>query len=67
MSRDSEATNDRTPLVRMGSVDDLSSHSSLEYMSEDSSVSDRKLASNPPSEEASPSGQRPREILLPNV
>lgn len=63
----SEVTSDRTPSVHMGSDNDLSSHSRLKYMaSEDSSVSNRKSTSYPPSEEASPSGQRLREIILPD-
>lgn len=56
MSRDSEATSDHTPSIRMGSDDDLSSHSRLGYSSDESSVSDRESASDPSSEEASPSG-----------
>nr|POE62236.1 hypothetical protein CFP56_71360 [Quercus suber] len=67
MSGGSEVTSDRTPSVHISSDNDLSSHSRLEYMaSKDSSVFNRKSTSNPPSEEASPSGQRLREIVLPD-
>ena len=55
MSRDSEATSEHTPSVRMSSDDDLSSHSRLRYSSEDSSVSDRESTSDPSSGKASPS------------
>lgn len=66
MFGDSEATSERTPSVRMGSDDDLTSQSRLEYISEGSSVFEREPMSNPPSEEASPSGRHPRDIVLPN-
>lgn len=66
MFGDSEATSDHTPLVHMGSDDELSSQSRLEYWSKDSLVSDRKLASDPPLKEAIPFGWRPREIVLPD-
>ena len=59
-------TSEHTTLVRMGLDDDLSSHYRLESMLEDSLVSDEELASNPPSEEASPSRQRPSKVFLPN-
>ena len=54
MSGDSEVMNDCTPSVHMDLDDDLSSHSSLGYTLEDSSVSNRESTSDPPS--ASPSG-----------
>lgn len=65
MSRDSEATSDHTPSVHLGLDDNLSSPR-LESTSEGSSISDRELASDPPSEEASPSRRRPKEIFLPD-
>lgn len=46
MSEDSEETSDHTPLVRMGSDDDLS-NLTLESTSEGLSVSNRELASDP--------------------
>ena len=55
MSRDSEATSEHTPSVRISSDDDLSSHSRLRYSSDDSSVSDRESTSDPSSGKASPS------------
>ena len=48
----------------MGSDNDLSSDSRLEYVSENSSVSNRESASNPPFEKASPYGRQPKEIVL---
>ena len=54
MYGDSEATSDHTPSVHMGLNNDLSSPR-LESTSEGLSVSNRESASDPPSEEASPS------------
>lgn len=45
----------------------MSSHSRLEYTLEDSLVSNKESTSDPPSKEASPSRQHPREIVVPNV
>lgn len=56
MSGDSEATSELTPSVCIGSDNDLTSQSRLEYMSEGSSVFVRESASDPPFEEASPFG-----------
>lgn len=66
MYGDSEVMSDRTPSICMGSDVDLSSHSWIESMLKDSSVFDRESAFDPFSEEASPSGQLPREIVLPD-
>nr|POF00814.1 hypothetical protein CFP56_62362 [Quercus suber] len=64
MSGDSEVTSERTSLVHIGSDDNQTSQSRLEYMSNGSLVFERELASDPPSGEDSPSGQRPREVVL---
>lgn len=64
MSGDSEATSELTPSVCIGSDNDLTSQSRLEYMSEGSSVFVRESASDPPFEEASPFGRCLREIVL---
>nr|POF00811.1 hypothetical protein CFP56_62359 [Quercus suber] len=66
MSRDSEVTSEHTSSVHMGSDDNHTNQSRLEYMSDGSSVSKRELASNPPSGEASPSRRRLREVILSN-
>ena len=66
MSGDSEATSERTPSVCMSSNNDLSSHSRLEYSSDDLLVSDRESAFDPSLEEASPLGQRLKEVILLN-
>ena len=57
MSRDSEATSEHTPSVRMSSNDNLSSHSRLGYSSNDSSISNRESTYDPSSGKSSPSGQ----------
>ena len=63
MYGDSEAMSDRTSLVHMGLDDNLSSPR-LESILEGSLVFDRESMSDPPSEEASPSGRRTRETVL---
>ena len=63
MYGDSDATSYCMPLVHMDSNDNLSSPR-LESTSECSSVSDRELVSDPPSEEASPFRRHPKEIVL---
>lgn len=65
MFRDSEARSERTPSIRMGSNDDLSSPRT-KYSSDNSLVSDRGSSSKSSSGEASPSGQLLREVILPN-
>ena len=57
MSGDSETTSECTPLVRMSSDDNLSSHSRLGYSSNDSSKSNRESTYDPSSGKSSPSGQ----------
>ena len=66
MSRDSQTTSDRTLSIHMVLDDDLSSHSRLGYLLDESSVSDRESTPNPSSKEASPLGRRPREVILPD-
>nr|POF22775.1 hypothetical protein CFP56_09752 [Quercus suber] len=67
MFGDSEETSERTPSVHISSDEDLSSHSRLEYLSDNSSVSDKESTSDPSLGKASPSGRRPKEVILPNV
>ena len=57
MSGDSETTSECTPLVRMSSDDNLSSHSRLGYSSNDSSKSNRESTYDPSSGKSSPPGQ----------
>ena len=65
MSRDSKAMSEHTPSIRIGSDDDISSPRMM-YSSDDLSVSDKSLSSDPSSGDASLSGRRPREVILPD-
>ena len=66
MSGDSEITSKCKSSVRMDSDDNQTSQSSLEYMSNGSSISEKESSSDPPFGEASPSGRHPREVVLSN-
>ena len=66
MSGDSEVTSGRTLSVCIGSDDNLYNHSRLGYSSNISSIFDKELMSDPSLEEASPSGRRLREVILPD-
>ena len=66
MSGDSEITSKCKSSVRMDSDDNQTSQSSLEYMSNGSSVSEKESSSDPPFGEASPFGRHPREVVLSN-
>ena len=57
MSGDSETTSEFTPLVRISSNDNLSSHSRLGYLSNDSLISNRESTYDPSSGKSNPSGQ----------
>lgn len=55
MFRDSEATSENSSSVHIGSNDNVTSQSKVEYMSNGLSVSIRESISNPPPKEANPS------------
>lgn len=67
MSGDSEATSKRTLSVHIGSDDDQTSQSRVEYLSDGSSVSKRESVFDPSPKEASPLGNVLRRLFLPTT